>query len=210
MSRDLTVDQRESQRRSVVHLQGLYSVVVALALTLAAERLFPVEQGVSPSRAFVLATALLVTLIPFYHGALRHLDELYGRETGQSAHPFSVLVDFLLLFLESCVLLAMAASITQEPNVFAWLFLALLTLDVIWAYLTTTFLVPGRERVAQKTWLKVNVSYGLALLAILVVVTFAGWASSGALPYAVLVVALARTATDYALSWKFYVAAPAK
>jgi hypothetical protein len=156
----------------------------------------------------VLATALLVTLIPFYHGALRHLDELYGRGRGRAAHGFSVLVDFLLLFLESCVLLAMGASITQEPGVFAWLFLALLSLDVVWAYLTTTFLVAEPERAAQKTWLKVNCFFGLALLATLLAISLAGWSSSAAVPYVVLIVALARTATDYAFSWKFYVAAP--
>jgi hypothetical protein len=202
------VDQRESQRRSVGHLQGLYSVVVALALTLAAERLFPASGHLAASRGFVLATALLVTLIPFYHGALRHLDELYGRGTAGAAHGFGVLVDFPLLFLESCVLLAMGASITQTRDVFAWLFFALLALDVVWAYLTTTFLVSAPERAAQKTWLKVNLCFGLALLAILVIASFAGWASSGALPYVVLVVAVARTGTDYASSWKFYVAAP--
>jgi hypothetical protein len=208
MSSEFQVDQRESQRRSVEHLQGLYSVVVALALTLAAERLFPEQQGLAPSRAFVLASALLVTLIPFYHGALRHLDELYGRGKGRAAHGFSVLVDFLLLFLESCVLLAMGASLTQEPRVFAWLFLALLTLDVVWAYLTTRFLVAEPQRAAQKTWLKVNCFFGLALLAILLAIFLSGRASSEAVPYVVLIVALARTATDYALSWRFYVAAP--
>ena len=45
------------------------------------------------------------------------------------------------------------------------------------------------------------------LLAILVVVFLRGWESSVALPYVVLVVALVRTGTDYACSWKFYVAA---
>jgi hypothetical protein len=192
----------------VEHLQGLYSVVVALSLTLAAERLFPVgnEGPDSRRRGFVLAIALLVTLIPFYHGALRHLDELYGRGTGQAAHSFSVLVDFLLLFLESCVFLAMGASITQESDVFAWLFFALLTLDVAWAYVTTTFLVAPPQRAAPTTWLKVNLAFGLVLLASLVLLTV-GWAPSEAWPYLVLVVALARTATDYAFSWRFYVAA---
>jgi hypothetical protein len=209
MSRDLQPGQRESQRQSVEHLQGLYSVVVALSLTLAAERLFPIEKdGPSPARAFVLAAALLVTLIPFYHGALRHLDELYGHGTGQAAHSFSVLVDFLLLFLESCVFLAMGASITQKSDVFGWLFFALLTLDVAWAYVTTTFLVTPAQRAAPKMWLKVNLGFGLTLLASLVLFRVA-WPQSDAWPYVILVVALARTATDYAFSWKFYVAEPA-
>jgi hypothetical protein len=207
MPRDLQADQRERQRRSVEHLQGLYSVVAAIALSLAADRLLPAsDHAARPRAAFALASALLVTLNPFYHGALRHLDELYGQGRGRAAHSFSVLVDFLLLFLESCVFLSLGASVT-EPRVFAWLFFALLALDVVWAHLTTTFLVAEAERGAQKTWLKVNLSFGLLLLAILVLFTVQ-WAPSGALPFVVVALALARTATDYTFSWKFYVAAP--
>jgi hypothetical protein len=203
---DLRSDQQERQRRSVQHLQGLYTVVVALALALAAERLFPSSaEGLSPLRRFVLASALLATLIPFYHGTLRHLDDVYGHGLGHAAHSFSVLVDFLLLFLESCVFLTLAVSI-NEAGVFAWLFFTLLALDVAWAYLTTTYLVVQGERPGPKTWLRVNFSFGLVFLAILLLFRV-GWPPSDALPYVVLFVALTRTATDYAFSWKFYVAA---
>ena len=69
---------------------------------------------------FLLSAALLVTLIPFYHGALRHLDEQYAGAGARQARGF-VLVDFLVLFLESCVFLALAVSIAR-PEVFGWLF----------------------------------------------------------------------------------------
>jgi hypothetical protein len=206
MPSDLQEAQRDSQRRSVEHLEELYSVVVAIALSLAVDRLFTATGAGARGRAIVLAIALLVTLIPFYHGALRHLDELYGHGSGRAAHSFSVLVDFLLLFLESCVFLALAVSITK-PATFAWLLLSLLWLDVVWAYLTTRFLVTPSEDATPKTWLKVNLIFGSMLFAILIVLFSADWASAKALSYAVLVVAVTRTASDYRFSWEFYAAA---
>jgi hypothetical protein len=205
VARDPREAQQESQKRSVEHLQELYSVVVAIALSLAVDRLLPATGPGLRGRALVLLLALLVTLIPFYHGALRHLDELYGHGSGRAAHSFSVLVDFLLLFLESCAFLALAVSITR-PATFAWLFLALLALDVAWAYLTR-YLVTPSEQATQETWLKVNLFFGSVLLVILVVIFSAGWGSTAALAYVVFAVALTRTVADYALSWKFYVAA---
>src|SRR5436190_2038096 len=95
--------QRESQRRAVEHLQELYSVVVAIALSLAIERTIAAPTSRARAHEVVLVVALVVTLIPFYHGALRHLDEQYGGEDRRAAHQFSVLIDFLLLFVESCI-----------------------------------------------------------------------------------------------------------
>jgi hypothetical protein len=208
MARGLRPDERESQKRSVEHLQGLYSVVVALALSLAADRLLPGSDRVARARGFELAAALVVTLIPFYHGALRHLDDVYGPGSGSAAHSFSVLIDFLLLFVESCAFLALSVSIKQ-PWTFAWLFLALLALDVLWAYLTTTFLAARPQQAAPTTWLKVNLGFGLTLLAILVSLSVGGWGSPGVVAYVALLLATARTAVDYALSWKFYAAVSA-
>jgi len=192
--------------RSVEHLQELYSVVVAIALSLAVDRLLPVSRSGVRVHTLVLTIALLVTLIPFYHGALRHLDEVYGQGGGRAAHGFSVLLDFLLLFLESCLFLALATSVTRATT-FAWLFLALLALDVVWAY-STRFLTASSEEATQETWLKVNCFFACLLLAILVVMFPVGWATTGSLAYMVLAVAATRTAADYAFSWRFYAAAP--
>jgi hypothetical protein len=60
---------------------------------------------------------------------------------------------------------------------------------------------------APKTWLKVNLAFGLVLLASLLLFRLV-WPHSEAWPYVILVVAFARTATDYSFSWKFYVAEP--
>src|SRR5690348_8969697 len=128
--------RRQKQERSVGHLQELYGVVVAIALGLAAGRLIPSAGRAIDFHHWFLGLALLVTLIPFYHGALRHLDEQYAQGS-TPGRPYSVLIDFALLFLESCAFLALAVSV-DRPHIFAKAFLALLALDVLWAVLTNT------------------------------------------------------------------------
>ena len=195
----------EKQGRSVEHLQELYSVVVAIALSLVVARLIPAPGHDFDHRPVLLAVALLATLIPFYHGALRHLDEQYVNVTAQPARQFSVLIDFFLLFLESCAFLALALAVAR-PKVFLTIYLLLLVLDIAWAFATSTFLAgPGVDLHAQRAWLYVNlVTAGVA--GGLLVLLWRDCISIEFLWYAVLLVALARSGVDYALTWRFYAA----
>jgi hypothetical protein len=63
---------------TVRNLQELYTVAVGIALALAVQELIngSVEEPIEWSRvpAFI---GFLATLIPFYHSAMRHLDEVY-------------------------------------------------------------------------------------------------------------------------------------
>jgi hypothetical protein len=196
--------RRRKQARSVEHLQELYSVVVAIALSLVVARLIPGSRVGVVHRPLLLAGALLVTLIPFYHGALRHLDEQYTQPTDRPPHDFGVLVDFLLLFLESCAFLALAVSIGR-PRVFTGVYLLLLALDVVWAYVTTTFLIRADGLHAQESWLYVNLITA-AIVAVLLALGLTGVMSSQALWYAIPAIALLRTTFDYKLAWRFYAA----
>lgn len=200
-------EQRERQWRSVEHLQELYSVVVAIALSLAVDRLLPASAPDVRARGVALTIALLVTLVPFYHGALRHLDEQYGNGTDGAAHQFSVLVDFVVLFLESFVFLALAVSIGR-PTFFAWFYFALLVLDVAWAHLTMRYLAAQPEQPTQKTWLVLNLVCATVLLVVLVVLYGDAWQSPTVLASVVCVIAIVRTAFDYGRCWRFYVAVP--
>src|SRR5687767_6528182 len=71
--------------RSVVHLQGLHTVVVGVALFIAINKLVDAEADV-PTHfgALPYFVAYLVTLVPIYHRALRHLDVAYLEGDG---HP---------------------------------------------------------------------------------------------------------------------------
>jgi hypothetical protein len=150
-------------------------------------------------RAALLGAALLITLIPFYHGALRHLDEQYAGTAVRGARGF-VLVDFLILFLESCLFLALAIA-SARPDVFVSLFLALLGLDVVWVLLTTRFLTNESDLAPQRMWRNINLIAALGLL----IPSFT--LGSCTLSYVVLAIATVRTGADYAFTWSFYAAA---
>ena len=100
-----------ARERIVRSLQGLYTVVAGLALTKSIERLF---EGSTSSQVEFHAhhlpglVAFIATLIPFYHGALRHLDRRYIEEHGAGLKDGALAADFALLFVEGCFLAAMA------------------------------------------------------------------------------------------------------
>lgn len=71
--------REHAQKTSVENLQSLYSLVVGLALAnavlkVARGELEPVPVDLTTLPLFL---GFLVTLVPFYHGALRHLDATY-------------------------------------------------------------------------------------------------------------------------------------
>src|SRR5215208_6828429 len=79
-------DHRTSNRSSprqhestVRYLQELYTIMVAVALPVAITRMFDERQESAPFRLEVLPllVTFVATLIPFFHGTLRHLDDTY-------------------------------------------------------------------------------------------------------------------------------------
>jgi hypothetical protein len=125
--------------RSIDNLQRLYTIVVGLALTEAVTRyvLGPVSGVASrlPTSLYnpeylPAMIAFLVTLVPFYHGAIRYLDETYvtGRGTPKT---FALLIDFWVLFIEALIFFWMALAINNW-RVFFGVFMLLLVLDIAW------------------------------------------------------------------------------
>jgi hypothetical protein len=144
------------QESSVRSLANLYSVVIGVGLSLgivnlvdAAKAPIPVKLGLLPY--FV---SYLVTLIPFYHGALRHLDATYVEEGGRQVRSGGLLLDFLVLFLESCLLLALAVLL-PSPQLYAWGLVALLSVDIIWGFLAH---VAFSKAGAELKWAYINIA----------------------------------------------------
>src|SRR4051794_37746654 len=106
-----------SQSRSVQNLENLYSVVIGAGLSFGIVTLVDPSKAPVPLRFELLPyfVSYLVTLIPFYHGALRHLDVVYieGKRPVRSG---ALLLDFLGLFLESCLFLALAVLL-RAPEI---------------------------------------------------------------------------------------------
>jgi hypothetical protein len=186
------------QESSVRHLQDLYSIAVTVALGFAFEHMVAAH---ARSTAIVLLVTLVVTLVPFYHGTLRYLDDAYI--FSEQNHKEAVLLEFIVRFLESCLFFALAATI-ENPLVFGWLYVALLATNIVWTRLAQLVCRKGEAPSPPFDWRAINLIVGTAavfLLAGLGMVT-----SRQVLAAGILVLALTRTALDYRMSWHFYAA----
>ena len=160
--------------------------------------MFP-ESGVSFRGGLVpLLAAFMVTLVPFYHGAERHLEETYV-ENPENAHGGLLLVDFAYLFVEACVLVSAAALVAYVKALIVTL-LCLWMLDVAW-WITQRIVTRRGGPIAK--WAIINsaasVSFGLLLIGL-----HANWVSPTAASWILLALAIGRTVADYSTSWNFY------
>jgi hypothetical protein len=191
----------ESRANSTHSLRDLYSVVAALALTLAVTQFVEATAGTKPSfnwRVVPALLAFLVTLVPFYHGAVQYLDTTYERGGPGGKHPGLVLWDFGMLFLEACILLA-AASLVGDPMSFVLAVAALWAVDIVWVAV-------GRALLHLRNpveWARIN---GLA-----VVLLTAVYLLARAMPpkplltgIFIFVISAARTVADYSAAWHLY------
>ena len=104
----MAVDLDRVRARSVDNLQRLYAFVMSLAFAESLRRsLLTRDNNVDLSIAnwdrWLMCLALIVTVIPFYHGANRYLDATYV--TGErTAKRFSLMVDFIFLFVQALLM----------------------------------------------------------------------------------------------------------
>lgn len=204
------VHEEEAETASVGHLQELYTVAVGLALTLGVER-FVTRSALSGIRVedAVGLAAFVATLLPFYHGAMRHLDHSYifTDRTGNYRRGI-LLLDFVLLFLEAGLLIAMGALIS-EPPAFVWALVTLLLLDVVWL---EAFIAVARHTENEgagllgkheRGWVTVNVPF---IVLILCLALWSELRSPGVtlVAIAVGIAAIGRTVVDYWWNWQVY------
>lgn len=154
-----------SQRESVRGLSDLYSVVVAVALSGAVVKLVDANSEGLPIRfeLFPYFVAFLATLIPFYHGALRHLDKTYVEERGRGVLKGALLVDFVLLFVEGCMFLGISL-LMHRPSAVVWGLTFLLFFDALWGIGAHLLFTQRGAQKAELRWAWIN----LACVAVLV------------------------------------------
>lgn len=193
----------EAWEGTVRSLQALYSVVAGAALGLAINGFVdPSTESIIPTRALPTLFALVITLVPFYHGSLRHFESVYVEEplrTGESEKSGRLFLDFGLLFVEGCLLLA-AAKLVERPVAFTVTLSMVCLLDAGWGY--AGLIISNQER-ASTTWARIN-TVASAVFAALVWFKSAAKPDDWVLPVLVLAVSAVRTTVDYATSWHFY------
>jgi hypothetical protein len=199
---------KESQKNSVRNLEYLYSTVVGLGLSLAIYNLIDTTREAVPFKLELLPFffTLLITLIPFYHGALRHLDVTYVEEGGKQVRKFALLIDFSALFIESCLLLALAVLMVKPPF-FAWGLVALLAFDTIWAFSAHLGFSQDVKPKAELRWTIINLITVIILSVYLVVFDFIPpltYVSDAKIWVGILGISILRTVIDYWLCWDIY------
>lgn len=191
--------------RSVDSLQKVYAFVISLALVQAIQIVLvdrttmdfvDFQTMLERTPAFV---ALLLVLVPFYHGMNRHLDVCYIENLDGQRAEAALLFDFAVFFIDSCLLFAVAYSIGHDLRPFVFLGI-LLGVDVVWSAISHFIHYTLTEVRSVKRWAVIN---GIAIGAGL----FVGlneWYGPASKAWLLLVIALSRTVCDYAFCWSFY------
>jgi hypothetical protein len=191
--------------RSVDRLQQLYAVVMALALTEAFKNIVTTTNIALPNGSILekaLRTeswpfiAFLVTIVPFFHGANRHLDEVYifGKSV---VKDFALLIDFLFFFLHGAVFYWLALVI-QHPRHFFRVYCFLLVLDILWAVGVFFYADTGWRKVRK--WTVIN----LATVGIALIILNTPLLTADSQLHALGTVAVLRSVFDYVLQWSTY------
>jgi hypothetical protein len=125
--------QNKRRENSVRSLVNLYTVVIGVALSLAVVGLIDPQRGLqsvtlSSTSLFI---AFIATLFPFYHGALRHLDDAYVENVNDHIKDGALVVDFVLLFFHALAFVVLSLLL-KKPGHFAWVLVILLSIDVAW------------------------------------------------------------------------------
>lgn len=200
---------QDARKRSVDNLQRLYTVVVSLAVTQGLKGVMELYGDHRPTTThppttywFMLGT-LIVTIIPFYHGANRYLDATYVTEERRAKH-WALVVDFFALFLEGVLFFALASLIGKTVP-FLILLAVLFAFDIIWVGVTrlTGEDTPEGDR-GYRCWALVNLIAVFVVLLIGLSRVPEFWHYEAAPELILLLVAVVRSYLDYHLAWHFY------
>jgi len=200
-----------SRERSVGHLANFYTVVVGLALSATIFNVVNADGKLVPFSwpTFILGFALIITLLPFYHGAMRHLDITYIEKKGESVKRGTLLGDFIILFFEGCLFIALAVLL-KKPLLFVWGYMLLLAIDVAWGIWVSRPLSLKENKSAEVKWTKINLVTFIILFAVLFYYDLLPFSKGNKivdeliLSIGMFFLSLIRTVVDYRWAWDFY------
>jgi hypothetical protein len=187
-------------KRSITNVQAIYAVVIALAISQAAQSLLkdPTAgsvldfQQIRPGLpAFV---SFLFTLVPFWHGMNRHLDRSYIEKKNDVAHG-ALLLDLFVFFVEAGCLFLCAWSLRSGIDSFKYLGF-LLVIDSVWGYISHQIHYRGQKSNALR-WAGIN------FIAVTLAVIVAAYRFDSK-PEVLMIVAICRSIVDYWWCYNFY------
>ena len=202
------MDAKSALTNSIRNLANLYTIVIGIALTLAVSVVIDPKDGL---RSITLVSALLfvafvLTLLPFFHGALRHLDDVYIENDSSHIRVGVVIVDFSLLFLHALAFLILA-ELLRRPADFIWFLTCLLTIDVLWGFSAYAGFSSKKAAPAESRWAIINLVF-VAIAALYLIsndifpITYTG--NEPKLASLVAIACLLRSVVDYIWCKSFY------
>lgn len=200
---------RTRTQNAVRNLVNLYTVVIGVALSNAVVRLLDPSKGLDailPDR-IALFVAFVVTLLPFFHGALRHLDDAFVENKTEHLRRGVLIFDFALLFLHAMAFVVLSLLL-HKPGQFAWVLAAVIAVDVIWAaFAHFASSSRGGSLSAEGKWGIINLVFFIAVSSILVM-TDTGFGQEVVTPMKVALplagACIVRTLVDYVWCGDFY------
>ncbi|OSZ74615.1 hypothetical protein [Hydrogenophaga sp. IBVHS1] len=198
---------KKGMENSIRSLANLYTVVIAAALSVAVISTIDINAGLTSISgvSMLLFVAFLATLFPFFHGALRHLDDVYIENENAHVSRSALIIDFALLFMHALVFLALS-QLLKKPSDFAWLLIGVLTVDVVWGLFTSFGASSGSKLSAEAKWTIINFVFIVVVLAYLVAndIYVGSMESPIRLAGLLAIAALARSVIDYLWCRDFY------
>ncbi len=186
--------------------------MVGVALTIGVYNAFaPNENGAAANTGVLISPihlanflAFIALIIPFYHGAVRHLYATYVEQSASTrVKSWAVFFDFLVLFGEGCAFVFLAAH-ADDARTFLFGVVTLLGIDCVWGVFATAGIAGSNAQKAEMKWAAINVITIILIIVIDVIIVkgIHGWSFWTAL--CLLCIILLRTIIDYGLSWAFY------
>ncbi len=190
------------------NLQILYSVIAGFSLLQAVSNVIDVTRGAVPMKVELLPffISFLVTLLPLYHGALKHLENAHRGQITTRIHGGAFLADFFLIGIEGCLFVVLGVLLVT-PEFFVWVLPGLFGLNSARAFATHFFSPRDVRSGAELRWALINLGTAEVLI---IYFTWIGplppTAGLGepALAPVIFAITIGRTVMDYAFCWNFY------
>lgn len=185
---------------SIKSLVNLYTVVIGASLTLAVANAIDVHAGLGSvsSISIFLFISFVATLFPFFHGALRHLDDAFIESPNSNIKAGALIIDFALLFLHALAFVVLS-QLLQRPAHFAWVLIVILSIDVVWGVFAHFGSSSGGRVSAEWKWTIINFVFIAIIAAYMVSNDIYLNFAQDTLKHAVLlmIACLLRSAVDY-------------
>jgi hypothetical protein len=143
--------------------------------------------------------------LPFFHGALRHLDDAYLENDSDHVKPGALIVDFALLFLHAMAFVVLALLL-ENPNHFGLLLLALILVDVFWGAFVYFAASSRTDHAAEGRWTLINLCF--ILLGVGYFLKCRIWLGPVEdkifLSFVIFAGCFLRSLIDYVWCWRFY------